>query len=233
MQPVLLVDAAWQGKPRKLLLQANRNGFFYVLDRTDGKLLLAKPLVKKLTWAKEIGPDGRPVLNPNQTPTPEGNLICPSVDGATNFFSTAYNPATGLFYVNTLEKCSIFTKTPPPEWRARPRISKAGAGRRPADDKPQKILRAFDIQTGKTVWEQPEDGQGDTWSGTLSTAGGLVFYGDDGGELAAVDAATGKKLWSFPFTEALHTSPMTYMFDNKQYVGMVAGSMVYVFGLPE
>lgn len=232
VQPVLLVDANWQGKPRKLLLQANRNGFLYLLDRTDGKLLLAKPLVKKLTWAKEIGPDGRPVLNPNQTPTPEGTLICPSVEGAANFFSSAYSPATGLFYVNTLEKCNIFTKTPPADWRAG-RGYGAGGARRIPDEKAQKILRAFDIQTGKVVWELPEDGQGETWGGVMSTSGGLVFYGDDGNELAAADAVTGKKLWSFPFTEPLHTSPMTYMFDNKQFVSMVVGSVVYAFELGE
>ena len=232
VQPLLLVDAPWQGKPGKLLLQANRNGFFYVLDRTDGKLLLAKPIVKKLTWAREIGPDGRPVLNPGQTPHPEGTLICPSVDGATNFFSTSYNPATGLFYVNTLEKCSIYTKTSSPEWRAGRGYAGGGARTTP-DDKPRKILRAIDIQTGKIVWELPEDGNGDTWSGTLSTASGLVFYGDDGCELAAVDAFTGKKLWSFPFSELLHASAMTYMFDNKQYVAIVAGSVVYAFGLAE
>jgi alcohol dehydrogenase (cytochrome c) len=230
VQPVLLVDANWQGRARKLLLQANRNGFFYVLDRTDGKLLTAKPLVKKLTWAKEIGADGRPVMNPNQLPTVAGTLTCPSVEGAANFFSTAYNPALGLFYVNTLEKCNIFTKTPPADWQAG-RGYQAGGGRRVPDEKAQKILRAFDIQTGKVVWERPEDGQGETWSGALSTASGLVFYGDDGGELAAVDGSTGKKLWGFPFTESLHTSPMTYMFDNKQYVGMLVGSIVYVFGL--
>jgi glucose dehydrogenase len=83
------------------------------------------------------------------------------------------------------------------------------------------------------VWELPEQGPGDTWSGTLSTASALVFYGDDGGELGAADATTGKKLWSFPFTESLHTSPMTYMFDNKQYVGMMVGSIVYAFGLAD
>jgi alcohol dehydrogenase (cytochrome c) len=232
VQPVLLVDANWQGKPRKLLLQANRNGFFYLLDRTDGKLLFAKPLVKKLTWAKEIGSDGRPVMNPNQTPSPEGNLICPAVEGAANFFSTSYSPATGLFYVNTLERCNVYTRTTTAEWRAGRGYS-GGGGRRAPEDKAQKILRAFDIQTGKVVWEHPEEGQGETWSGTMSTAGGLVFYGDDGGELAAADATTGKKLWSFPFTESLHTSPMTYMFDNKQYVSMVVGSVVYAFGLPE
>ena len=94
-------------------------------------------------------------------------------------------------------------------------------------------VHAFDIQTGKVVWEQPQAGQGETWTGTLSTASGLVFYGDDGGALAAADAATGRKLWSFPFTDSLHTSPMTYMFDNKQYVGMLVGSIVYAFGLNE
>lgn len=232
VQPVVLVDADWQGQPRKLLLQANRNGFFYVLDRTNGKLLLARPLVKKLTWAKEIGPDGRPVMNPNQTPTPEGNLICPSVEGAANFFSTSYNPATGLFYVNTLEKCAIYSKRALTEWQAGRGYS-GGGGRRVPDEKAQKILRAIDIKTGRFVWELPQDGEGEAWAGTLSTASGLVFFGDDGGGLAAAHATSGKQLWSFPFTEPLHTSPMTYMFDNKQYVGMISGSVVYAFGLPE
>jgi alcohol dehydrogenase (cytochrome c) len=232
VQPLVLVDANWQGRPRKLLLQANRNGFLYVLDRLDGKLLLAKPLVKKLTWAKEIGADGRPVILPNQTPTAQGNLICPSVEGATNFFSTAYNPATGLFYVNTLERCNIFTKTPAAEWRAGRGYSGGGARRAP-DEKAEKFLRAFDIQTGKVVWELAQEGEGESWTGALSTASGLVFYGDDGGALGAADAVTGKKLWSFPFTVSLHTSPMTYMFDRRQHVAIIAGSVVYAFGLTD
>jgi alcohol dehydrogenase (cytochrome c) len=132
--------------------------------------------------------------------------------------------------VNVLEKCFVYTKTASPEWRAGGGYS-GGGGRDDPNGKPQKFLRAFDIQTGKFVWELPQDGPGEAWSGALSTAGNLVFYGDDAGELAAADAVTGKKLWSFPFTDSLHTSPMTYMFDNKQYVGMVVGSIVYVFGL--
>ena len=111
-QPPVLVDTAWQGQTRHLLLHANRNGFFYVLDRTNGKLLLAKPFVKKLTWAREIDADGRPVRNPNQEPTIAGNKICPSLEGATNWFSTAFLPATGLYYVQALEKCGVYTKTP-------------------------------------------------------------------------------------------------------------------------
>ncbi len=228
--PVVLVDSKWKGQDRKLLLQANRNGFLYVLDRVDGKMLQATPLVKKLTWAKGIAPDGRPIMNPNSVPTAEGQLICPAVEGAANFFSTSFNPATGLFYVNTLERCAVYTKRTTPEWQAG-RNYQGGGGRRDPDDKPQKFLRAFDIQTGKAVWEVPQDGPGDTWTGTLSTSGGLVIFGDDGGALAAADAKTGKRLWSFPFTENLHTSPMTYQFDNKQYVAIVNGSVVYSFGV--
>lgn len=230
VQPVVLVDAKWKGAPKKLLVQANRNGFLYVLDRTNGKMLSATPLVKKLTWAKEIAPDGRPVMNPNSVPTEEGALICPAVEGAANFFSTSYNPATGLFYVNTLERCAVYTKRKTPDWQAG-RAYIGGGGRRDPNDQPQKILRAFNLETGKPAWELPQTGPGDTWTGTLSTAGGLVIFGDDGGALAAADAATGRRLWSFPFTENLHTSPMTYMFDNKQYVSIINGSVVYVFGL--
>lgn len=230
VQPLVLVDTPWKGQPRKLLLQANRNGFLYVLDRTDGKMLLASPMVKKLTWAKEIAPDGRPVMNPNQVPTPEGTLICPAVEGAANFFSTSFNPATRLFYVNTLERCAVYTKRATPAWQAG-RNYLGGGGRRDPNDQPQKFLRAFDIETGKVVWELPQHGPGDTWTGTLSTAGGLVIYGDNGGSLAAADAKTGQPLWSFPFTESLHTSPMTYRFDNQQYVSIINGSVVYTFGV--
>ncbi len=230
VQPVVLVDTKWKGADRKLLLQANRNGFLYVLDRTNGKMLLASPMVKKLTWAKGIAPDGRPIMNPNQVPTPEGTLICPAVEGAANFFSTSFNPATRLFYVNTLERCAIYTKRETPAWQAG-RNYLGGGGRRDPDDKPQKFLRAFDIETGRTVWEIPQEGAADSWTGTLTTAGGIVIYGDDGGALGAADAATGKKLWSFPLTENVHTSPMTYMFDNKQYVSIINGSVVYTFGV--
>jgi alcohol dehydrogenase (cytochrome c) len=232
VQPVLLLDTAWQGQPRKLLVQANRNGFLYVLDRTNGKMLLAKPLVKKVTWAKSILEDGRPLMNPNQNPTAEGNLICPSVSGATNFFSSSFSPETGLFYVHTLESCALFSKQPSGEWTAGTGYM-GGGGRRVPEEKIQKFVRAYDIRTGKVVWELPESGQGSSWSGTLSTAGGVVFFGDDGAALSAADAKTGKVLWSYPFADIPHSSPMTYVFDNKQYVAMTNGTQVYAFGLPE
>ena len=123
-KPRMVVDANWQGQPRKLLLQANRNGFFYVLDRTDGKLLLAKPFVRNLTWAKGIG-EGRPADQSSGPGTQrEGTEVCPSQDGATNWFSPSYNPQTGLFYMQTFEKCSIYTKAPA-DWEAGMRSSAA------------------------------------------------------------------------------------------------------------
>src|SRR5262249_20131793 len=109
-EPLLLVDARFGGRDRKLLLQANRNGFFYVLDRTNGEFLLAKPFVKKLTWASAIGADGRPRLVEGNEPTPTGTRTCPAVRGATNWYSTAFNPATRLFYVMAVEDCNIYRR---------------------------------------------------------------------------------------------------------------------------
>jgi alcohol dehydrogenase (cytochrome c) len=195
-------------------------------------MLLAKPLVKKLTWAKEIAPDGRPVMNPNQNPTAEGNLICPAVSGATNFFSTSFSPVTGLFYVNTMESCSVISKQPSGAWVAGKGYV-GGGGRRPPELQQRKFVRAFDIRTGKVVWELPEAGEGVSWSGTLSTAGGVVFFGDDAGALSAADAATGKLLWSYAYADIPHSSPMTYVFDNKQYIAMTNGTQVYAFALPQ
>ena len=173
-QPEVLVDAVWNGSPRKLLVHANRNGFFYVLDRTNGKVLLAKPFVKKLTWAKEIGADGRPVKIPGTEPTEEGNQICPALEGATNWFSTAFHPGTGLYYLQTLEKCSIYVKQTL-EWQAGKGFF-GGTLRNAPGDKPQKILRAIDVQTGRVAWEVPEIGSAESWGGVLATAGSLVFF---------------------------------------------------------
>lgn len=227
----LLVDATWHGEPRKLLLQANRNGFFYVFDRVSGKLLLAKPFVKKLTWANGVGDDGRPVKLPNQEPSPQGTNVCPSQDGATNWFSPSYNPATGLLYVQTLEKCSVYYKRPE-EWVAGHSFL-GGAQRSPRDEKPQKILRALDIQTGDVKWELPEIGYGFSWAGTLTTAGGIVIFGEDSGALVAADAKTGKPLWSFQTGALWKASPMTYRFDGKQYIAIAAGSDILAFALTD
>ncbi len=228
-QPPVLVDTTWNGQPKKLLLHANRNGFFYVLDRTNGKLLLAKPFVKNLTWARGIDADGRPLMNPNQEPTPQGNRICPALDGATNWFSTAFNPVTRVYYVQSMEKCGIFTKASK-EWKAGEGYFGGSFGGVPGET-PQKVLRAISIDDGKIVWELPQTGRGTSWSGTLSTASGLVFFGEDSGSLMAVDDATGKPLWQFPVNQAWKASPMTYMFDGKQYIAIASGSNILAFAL--
>ncbi|MEJ7608588.1 MAG: PQQ-binding-like beta-propeller repeat protein, partial [Bryobacteraceae bacterium] len=230
-EPLVLVDAPWQGQPRKLLLQANRNGFFYVLDRASGKLLLGKPFVKKLTWAREIGPNGRPVINPNQEPAAKGTKTCPAVLGATNWWSTAFDASSGLYYVQVIESCGVYSKGPV-AWEAG-RGFMGGSSRNAPGDSPRRILRAIDINTGKIAWELPQVGSGESRSGTLATAGGLVFFGEDSGALMAADSSTGKPLWYFQTSQFLRASPMTYMFDNKQFVVLASGWNVLAFGLME
>jgi alcohol dehydrogenase (cytochrome c) len=228
-QPTVLIDTTWEGKPRKLLVQASRNGFFYVLDRTNGQFLLATPFVKNVTWASEIGRDGRPVLVPGRTPTPEGTRICPSAHGAANWYSTSFSPQTGLYYVQTLENCNVFVKSVS-EWVAG-KSYWGGSTRQAADAPNQKILRAIDVKTGKVVWELPQTGPGAARGGTLATASGVLFFCDDQDRFVAVDAATGKPLWKYGMNSVWRASPMTYQFDAQQYVAIASGSNIVSFGL--
>jgi alcohol dehydrogenase (cytochrome c) len=226
----VLIDANWQGQPRKLMLHADRNGFFYVFDRTDGKLLLARQFLKNVTWASGIGADGRPIKLPNQEPAAGGTKVCPSQDGATNWFSPSYNPATGLYYFQTFEKCSVYQKSDGGEWEAG-KSYLGGSQRTSPDPKPVRVLKALDIRTGTIVWELPQPGPAQSWGGTLATATGLVIFGEEGGALMAADAATGKPLWSFQTNHTWKASPMTYSFDGKQYIGVAAGSNILAFGI--
>jgi alcohol dehydrogenase (cytochrome c) len=230
-QPPVLVDLIWDGRPRQVLLHANRNGFFYVLDRTDGALLLARPFVEKITWAKGIGADGRPILNADQSPNAEGRTVCPAVEGATNWFSTAFHPATGLYYVQTLEKCTIFSRAPA-TWQAGQSFY-GGTTRRVPGEPGQKVLRAIDPRTGAIAWAMPQVGPATSWGGTLATAGGLVFVGEDSGALMAVDATTGAPLWQFQTNANWKASPMTYAFDGRQHVAVAAGGSILAFALVE
>jgi alcohol dehydrogenase (cytochrome c) len=225
-----LVDTTWQGQPRKLLVQANRNGYFYVLDRTTGKFLSGWQYVKNVTWATGLDANGRPMRVPNMEPTLEGKRVCPSLDGASNWYSTSFNPATSLYYVQTNDKCGIFTKVPA-DWEAGKGFM--GGSFAPAPEPAQRLLRAIDVRSGKTVWELPQTGTVNSWGGVLSTASGVVIFGEDSGALMAADASTGKPLWSFQTNALWKASPMTYMFDNKQYVAVAAGSTIIAFGLPQ
>jgi alcohol dehydrogenase (cytochrome c) len=229
-QPSVLIDAKWQGQPRKLLVQANRNGYFYVLDRTNGKFLLGTQYVKTLTWASGLTPEGRPIIVPNMEPTLEGKRVCPSLDGASNWYATSFNPTTGLYYVQTNDKCGVFTRTNM-DWQAGKGFMGGSFGAAP--EPAQRVLRAIDIQTGKVVWGLPQTGTVNSWGGVLSTAGGIVLFGEDSGALMAADATTGKPLWSYQTSQLWKSSPMSYMFDNKQLVAVAAGPNIIAFGLPE
>jgi alcohol dehydrogenase (cytochrome c) len=222
-----LIDADWKGKPRKLLVQANRNGFFYVFDRTNGEYLLGQQYVNKITWATGLDPKGRPLRAPNMEPTVEGRLVYPALVGASNWYSTSYNPITKLYYVQTNDMGGIFTKIPM-EWEAGKRFM--GGSYVPAPGA-QRVLRAIDINTGKAVWSLPQVGTVESWGGVISTAGGVVVFCEDSGALMAADAKSGKPLWSFQTNALWKASPMTYVFDHKQYIAVASGPNIIAFGL--
>jgi PQQ-dependent dehydrogenase (methanol/ethanol family) len=224
-EPIVLVNAEWKGEERKLLLHANRNGFLYVLDRTNGKLLLATQMVEKMNWASGIDPvSGAPNLLPANETSEQPTKACPAVRGATNWYATAFNPATRLYYVMTVEDCGMYHKA-----------EEGGFGRySDGNDPPKKILRAFNIETGKVVWQIDLPGPVQSnYSGVLTTAGGVLFFGESSGGFAAVDAKTGAARWHFETNHAIKASPMTYQIDGKQYVAVASGANVFSFALPD
>ena len=163
-----------------------------------------------------------PQLLPANEPTKAGVKTCPSVRGATNWYSTAFHPETKLFYVMAVEDCSIYTK------------SQRGGyeGYRVPSDSGLKFLRALNIETGEVAWEIPQVGpQEANYSGVLTTAGGLLFYGETGGRFAAVDVKTGKTLYTFKASESWRASPMTYMVNGRQYIAIASGGNILAFAL--
>jgi alcohol dehydrogenase (cytochrome c) len=229
VQTVVAVDAAFKGAPRKLLLQANRNGFFYVLDRESGSLLHASPFIKNLNWATGLDAAGRPQRIAGMEPSWRGTTVCPSVVGATNWMAPAFNPDTRLYYVMALERCSIFLKSS--RWFEPGESFYGGSTRNVPGESGGKVLRAIDIDTGRIVWEMPQIGEGDSWGGVLSTATGLVFVGEDDGTFSAVDARTGTRRWQFAANALWRGSPMSYLADGRQHIAVTGGSVVYAFAL--
>ncbi|MBI1357932.1 MAG: PQQ-dependent dehydrogenase, methanol/ethanol family [Acidobacteria bacterium] len=231
-QTPVLVDRDWQGKPRKLLLHANRNGFFYVLDRVTGELLRAEPFVEKMTWAERIDENGRPVLADDQRPTFAGNIVCPGMAGAANWPSPAYDPRTGLFVIQATEYCQIYNKREE-TWQQGKGFF-GGSAKNVPGEKKKRYLRALSVDTGKVEWDVYQgDGGWRTWGGVLSTDSGLVFYGDDSGAFAAVRSSNGERLWHFNMDAMWHSSPMTYTVNGKQYVATSASRGVVAFALPD
>jgi alcohol dehydrogenase (cytochrome c) len=223
----VLADLTIGGAARKVVMIANRNGFFYVLDRTNGKFIRATPYVKQ-TWAKEIGADGRPVELPDQVPTPAGTTTCPDLFGGTNFMSPSYDASTGLFYVTARETCMTYTaQAPPPGYKAGDRTM--GGGLRPVPGS-YGALRAIDPLTGERKWEIRHATP--SWAGVLSTAGGVVFSGDNEGHIFAADSRTGAEVWRYLLGAAVYAPPTTFMVDGRQVLVMPAGSTLTAFALP-
>lgn len=228
--PVLL-DAAYKGQSRKLLVQANRNGFVYTLDRMTGEFLSAVPFVQKLNWAKGIDSKGRPIRT-ELKPTPGGTKLCPGFAGATNWYSPSYNESTHLLYFLTLETCETFYSAEQPErFQEGQTYYSTGVKRNPSEN-PQKNLVAYDVTTGEIAWRYPQIGHTHSVGGTMTTAAGLVFFGDDAESFEAVNARDGKPLWHFNTGQSFTASPMSYAVEGKQYVSIAAGSDVFSFALP-
>jgi alcohol dehydrogenase (cytochrome c) len=224
----VLADLTIGGKPRKVVMVANRNGFFYVLDRTNGQFIHARAFGNQ-TWAKEIGADGRPVEIPDQRPTAKGTLTCPDLFGSTNFMSPSFDPATGLFYVTLRDVCMVYiSEAPPAGYKGGDRTMGGRIMRAPTPA--TGALIAIDPLTVERKWEIKRATPG--WGGVLSTAGGVVFSGDNEGLVFAADARTGEELWRYQTGAPIYAAPITYMLDGRQYVVIGAGMTLTAFALP-
>jgi alcohol dehydrogenase (cytochrome c) len=228
-QVPVMIDVEKPGAGGKhLIAQANRNGFFYVLDRTTGKLVSANAYGKQ-TWSDSKDAEGRPVAKKAASPTLEGHTVCPGALGTTNYMAPTYDSQTGLFYVTARDQCDTFSTAPQPYEAGH---AYYGSAYFPSEDaEPYRgFLKAIDPATGEIKWKFEHTSP--TWSGVLSTAGGLVFTGDAEGNFIALDAASGKPLWHFQTGGAVYAAPMSFAIDGKQYVAIAAGSALYAFALP-
>jgi acido-empty-quinoprotein group A len=217
----VLFDAEFKGKRRKLLGQASRNGFFFVLDRTNGEHLVTAAFIDQ-TWASGVDSRGRPIAKPEAAPSPDGALVEPGSDGSTNWMAPSFDPQTGLFYVNCRRLFSVFYNTVTGKaegWGGRDRILWANT-----------TLRALDYRTGKVVWNH-ELGDGESLAGILATAGHLLFSADNSGNLLALDPTTGKTLWHLNAGGRMQASPMTYELEGRQYLIMAVQNILYAFAL--
>jgi alcohol dehydrogenase (cytochrome c) len=227
-QTPVLIDGVVRGQKRKLLVTANRNAFYYVLDRTTGEFVTGRPFVRQ-TWAKGLDDKGRPIVLPNTDPTPEGNYVCPDAAGAANWGAPSFDAATGLFYVSVRETCATYKsvdKEPQPGFgftgggqEVDPKIGEPGA------------VRALDATTGQQRWNYPIQ-IGSSSTGNLATAGGVVFASSADGNLIALDSRTGKYLWHYQTGARIVSSPISYAVDGKQYITIASQSALFTFALP-
>ncbi len=222
----VLFESTIRGTRRKLVAIANRNAFYYVLDRSTGEFIAGRPYARQ-TWAKGLDDRGHAVVLPNTEPSEQGTLLWPNLNGATVWFSPAYSPQTGLFYVAVREIGSIYYKR---EADYKPGTFFAGGGESEIPDGERAgAIRALEAATGQLRWEFPMYSA--PWAGVLATAGGLVFSGSDEGNFFALDARTGKPLWDFQTGGPIAANPVSFAVDGKQCVAIAADRVLYVFGL--
>jgi alcohol dehydrogenase (cytochrome c) len=219
----VLVDADFHGRPTKMLMQSSRNGYFFVLDRTNGKSLLTAPF-GPTNWALGIDKQGRPIPNPDKEPKPDGRFIAPDEGGMTNYRSPSFDPKTGLFIVDAHPSYSIYFTKP-----ADGNYGWAGAdyglwGKG--------VIEAIDYQTGKIRWSH-EVGAGGSGAGVLTTDAGLTFTGDSTGDILALATSDGRTLWHAQTGAPMQTSPITYLLDGRQYVLAGSGGVMFAWALPQ
>jgi alcohol dehydrogenase (cytochrome c) len=219
----VLVDADFHGQPRKMLMQTSRNGYFFVLDRTNGKSLLTLPF-GPVNWSLGVDKRGEPIPDPEKEPAPDGRLIAPDEGGMTNYRSPSFDTTTGLFLVSAKPSYSLyFAKAADGHYGwAGADYGLWGKG----------VLDAIDYQTGKIRWSH-DLGRGGAGGGVLTTDSGLAFTGDAEGSVLALDTKDGKTLWHAGLGAQMQTSPVTYELDGRQYVLTGSGTVLFAWTLPE
>jgi alcohol dehydrogenase (cytochrome c) len=221
----VLIDGNFRGQSRKMLAQAARNGYFVVLDRTNGQHLLTEPFVETVNWSQGLDAKGAPRPDPKKEPRTDGTLVSPAEAGAANWFAPSFNPDTGLFYTHATLSYALYYLTDTDK-------NPEGWGGRTAEVWSQNRLQAIDYQTGKVVWTHKYPNLGGTRSGLLSTAGGLLFAGDPTGNVIAFDPKDGKILWHAGLHAPVGNAPITFELDGRQYLVVGAADMLYAFTLP-
>ncbi len=229
-EDLVLVDRVWRGEKRKLLLQANRNGVFYVLDRTNGKLLSTAPFVR-VSWVKRWDENGRPITEPGWRSTPEGAVVFPSLGGGSNFQAPSYSAQTGWMYFAYIDSAGRYASGPAPYEAGRQFWGRGSGGFLPPAAGDSQGVAAIDPETGKVKWKF-ELSQASLAAGVLATAGGVVFAASREGNFIALDAKTGEALWHFGAGAEIASSPMSYSVDGKQFVAISSANVLYGFALP-
>ena len=219
----VLVDGDFHGESKKMLMQTSRNGYFFVLDRNNGKNLLTAPF-GPINWSLGVDEQGHPIPNPAKEPAPDGRLIAPDEGGMTNYRSPSFDPTNGLFIVDAHPSYGIYF--------AKPADGVYGWAGADYGVWGKGVIEAIDYQTGKIRWSH-ELGPGGSGAGVLTTDSGLTFTGDAQGNFLALDSSNGKTLWHAGSGARIASSPITYELDRRQYLLTSSGGVLFAWALPQ